>query len=192
VKTPPPELTARLIAVSDQLDGTDFDVTIDAVAKLVDVPRATLYYYFSGKEDLIAFFLNAKFSLVRDAIATAAATDGTVSDRLARTMTTILHALSEHPPLCTKLPIAVKRAGMMDDVMANADRVLITPIRELLIEGRATGEFAIPDINLAATALMGALSFVGMMHLTISGRLDADRVAEDLVPMLVNGLRTRN
>jgi len=185
-------LTARLIAVSDQLDGTDFDVTIDAVAKLVDVPRATLYYYFSGKEDLIAFFLNAKFSLVRDAIATAAATDGTVSDRLARTMTTILHALSEHPPLCTKLPIAVKRAGMMDDVMANADRVLITPIRELLIEGRATGEFAIPDINLAATALMGALSFVGMMHLTISGRLDADRVAEDLVPMLVNGLRTRN
>lgn len=192
MKTPPPELTARLIAVSDQLDGTDFDVTIDAVAKLVDVPRATLYYYFSGKEDLIAFFLNAKFSLVRDAIATAAATDGTVSDRLARTMTTILHALSEHPPLCTKLPIAVKRAGMMDDVMANADRVLITPIRELLIEGRATGEFAIPDINLAATALMGALSFVGMMHLTISGRLDADRVAEDLVPMLVNGLRTRN
>jgi len=192
VKTPPPELTARLIAVSDQLDGTDFDVTIDAVAKLVDVPRATLYYYFSGKEDLIAFFLNAKFSLVRDAIATAAATDGTVSDRLARTMTTILHGLSEHPPLCTKLPIAVKRAGMMDDVMANADRVLITPIRELLIEGRATGEFAIPDINLAATALMGALSFVGMMHLTISGRLDADRVAEDLVPMLVNGLRTRN
>ena len=192
MKTPPPELTERLIAVSDQLGGTDFDVTIDEVAKLADVPRATLYYYFSGKEDLVAFFLNAKFLLVRDAIAAAAATDGTGSDRLTRAMTAILHALSEHPPLCTELPIAVKRAGMMGDVMANADRVLMTPMRELLIEGRATGEFAIPDVDLAATALMGALSFVGMMHLTMSGRLDADAVSEDLVPMLVNGLLTRD
>jgi TetR/AcrR family transcriptional regulator len=192
VKTPPPELTERLIAVSDQLDGTEFDVTIDEVAKLADVPRATLYYYFSGKEDLIGFFLNAKFLLVRDAIAEAASIDGTASERLTRAMTAILHALSEHPPLCTELPIAVKRAGMMGDVMANADRVLMTPMRELLIEGRATGEFSIPDVDLTATALMGALSFVGMMHLTMSGELDADAVSKDLVPLLVNGLRPRS
>lgn len=192
MKTPPPELTQRLIAVSDQLDGTEFDVTIDEVAKLADVPRATLYYYFSGKEDLIAFFLNEKFSLVRDAISSAAATDGSVSDRLTRAMTAILHALSEHPPLCTELPIAVKRAGNMGDVMANADRVLMTPMRELLIEGRATGEFAIPDVDLASIALMGALSFVGMMHLTMSGELDADTVAKNLVPLLVNGLRPQD
>ncbi len=192
MKTPPPELTDRLIAVSDKFDGTEFDVTIDEVAKLADVPRATLYYYFSGKEDLVGFFLNAKFMLVRDAIAEAAAAEGTASQRLGNAMTAILHALSEHPPLCTELPIAVKRAGMMGDVMANADRVMMTPMRELLIEGRATGEFSIPDVDLAATALMGALTFVGMMHLTMSGELDADDVAENLVPLLVNGLRPQS
>jgi len=192
VKTPPPELTERLIAVSDRLDGTDFDVTIDEVAKLAEVPRATLYYYFSGKEDLITFFLNQKFSLVRDAITAAAASEGSAADRLMEAMTAILHAQAEHPALCTELPIAVKRAGIMGEVMANADRVMMTPMRELLIEGRATGEFAIPDVDLAATALMGALSFVGMMQLAMTGTLDADAVSEKLVPLLVNGLRARD
>ena len=192
MKTPPPELTERLIAVSDRLDGTDFDVTIDEVAKLADVPRATLYYYFSGKEDLITFFLNQKFSLVRDAITAAAASEGSAADRLMEAMTAILHAQAEHPALCTELPIAVKRAGIMGEVMANADRVMMTPMRELLIEGRATGEFAIPDVDLAATALMGALSFVGMMQLAMTGTLDADAVSEKLVPLLVNGLRARD
>lgn len=189
MKTPPPELTDRLLAVSDQLEGTEFDVTIDEVAKLADIPRATLYYYFSGKDDLIAFFLNQKFSLVREAIASAASSDGSVSERLAKAMTAILESIQQHPPLCTELPLAVKRSGNMSEVMANADRVMMTPLRELLIEGRATGELAVDDVELAATALMGALHFVGMMHVTTTGELDAEQVAERLVPQLINGLR---
>jgi TetR/AcrR family transcriptional regulator len=188
MKTPPAELTARLLNVSDQLEGTEFDVTIDEVAKLADVPRATLYYYFSGKDDLIAFFLNEKFSLVREAIASAAASEGTVSERLARAMTAILESLEAHPPLCTELPIAVKRAGKMGEVMANADRVIMTPMRELLIEGRATGELHVDDVELTATALMGALHFVGMMHLATTGKFDAHATARSLVPQLINGL----
>ena len=191
MKTPPAELTERLLKVSDQLEGTEFDVTIDEVAKLADVPRATLYYYFSGKDDLIAFFLNEKFSLVREAIASAAASEGSVSERLARAMTAILESLEAHPPLCTELPIAVKRAGNMGEVMANADRVIMTPMRELLIEGRATGELNVDDVELTATALMGALHFVGMMHLATTGAFNAHATAESLVPQLINGLRAR-
>jgi len=189
MKTPPAELTERLLSVSDALEGTEFDVTIDEVAKLADVPRATLYYYFSGKDDLIAFFLNAKFLLVREAIATAAASEGSVSERLGRAMRAILTSIQDHPPLCTELPIAVKRAGNMSEVMANADRVMMTPLRELLIEGRATGELEVDDVELTATALMGALHFVGMMHVTTTGALDAAGVAKSLVPQLINGLR---
>ena len=191
MKTPPAELTERLIRVSSELEGTEFDVTIDEVAKLADVPRATLYYYFSGKDDLIAFFLNEKFSLVREAISSAASSDGSVSERLTRAMTAILKSIQSHPTLCTELPLAVKRAGNMGEVMANADRVMMTPLRELLIEGRAKGELDVDDADLTATALMGALHFVGMMHVTMTGVLDADRVAASLVPQLINGIRAR-
>ena len=191
MKTPPAELTERLLKVSDQLEGTEFDVTIDEVAKLAEVPRATLYYYFSGKDDLIAFFLNEKFALVRDAIASAAASEGSVTDRLERAMTAILESIEKHPPLCTELPIAVRRAGNMGEVMANADRVMMTPLRELLIEGRATGELAVADVDLTATALMGALHFTGMLHLSTRGTFDAAGVARDLLPQLIFGLRAR-
>jgi AcrR family transcriptional regulator len=191
MKTPPPELTERLLKVSEQLEGTEFDVTIDEVAKLADVPRATLYYYFSGKDDLVAFFLNEKFGLVREAIADAAGSGGSVSDRLAQAMTAILVSIQQHPQLCTELSIAVKRAGNMGEVMANADRVMMTPMRELLIEGRATGELIVDDVELTATALMGALHFVGMMHVTTTGALDAEGVATSLVPQLIHGLSAR-
>ena len=189
MKTPPADLADRLLAVSDQLEGTEFDVTVDEVAKLADVPRATLYYYFSGKDDLVAFFLNAKFSLVREAIAAAAGSEGSVSDRLGRAMTAILESIEAHPPLCTELPLAVKRAGNMGEVMANADRVMMTPLRELLIEGRATGELVVDDVEMTATALMGALHFVGMMQISMTGRFDAKNAAQSLVPQLINGLR---
>ena len=191
MKTPPAELTARLLEVSNQLEGTEFDVTIDEVAKLAGVPRATLYYYFSGKDDLIAFFLNEKFSLVRDAIASAAASEGSVTERLEQAMTAILESIESHPPLCTELPIAVRRAGNMGEVMANADRVMMTPLRELLIEGRATGELEVADVDLTATALMGALHFTGMLHLATTGAFDAGSVARDLIPQLIFGLRAR-
>lgn len=96
--------------------------------------------------------------------------------------------LSEYLPLYTELPIAVKHASMMDDVMANAERVLMTPTRELLIEGCATDDFGIPNVDLASTVLMGALSFIEMIHMTMTGPLDAERVADHLVPMLLHGL----
>jgi hypothetical protein len=73
--------------------------------------------------------------------------------------------------------------------MANADRVMLAPLRELLIEGRATGELQVDDIELTATALMGALHFVGMMQITTTGKLDAEHVAKSLVPQLIKGLR---
>jgi AcrR family transcriptional regulator len=189
MKTPPPDLAARLLEVASHLGGTEFDVTIDEVAKLADVPRATLYYYFSGKDDLVSFFLNEKYSLVREAIASAGGTDGSVSERLARAMTAILESIDHHPQLCTELPLAVRRSGNRGELMANADRVMLAPLRELLIEGRATGELQVDDIELTATALMGALHFVGMMQITTTGKLDAEHVAASLVPQLIKGLR---
>ena len=82
MKRPPEELAEKLLAVSDQLSGTDLDVSIDDIAKMADVPRATLYYYFSGKEDLISFFLSDKLHRASVAIGKAVAGEGTVVERL--------------------------------------------------------------------------------------------------------------
>lgn len=188
MKRLPDDLAAKLLDTSNQLTGTGLDVSIDEVAQMAGVPRATLYYYFSGKDDLIGFFMHDKLTRMADAIGKASSGPGAAPERLAHVMRAILHALAEHPALCVELPVALKESGDYEQVVASAERIVIAPLRELLIEGKATGEFTVPDVDTATIALMGALNMVGMMNIVRTGKLDADGVADVLVPQLLEGI----
>ncbi len=189
MKTPPDDIATRLLAITDGLRGTGFDVTVDDVAKLANIPRATLYYYFSGKDDLVAFFLNHKIGLVEKALADAAKGEGTVTERVEAALRAMLDAFAEHPVLCTDLPVAVHRAGDFQEVATRVDQVVLAPLRELLIEGKATGELRLREPGIVASALVGALMQASFMQVAQSGAADADALAAELVPILVHGLR---
>jgi AcrR family transcriptional regulator len=188
MKRLPDDIAAKLLEASSQLTGKGLNVSVDEVAQMADIPRATLYYYFSGKDDLIGFFMHDKLTRLADAIGKASAEQGPAPERLAGVMRAILHALAEHPALCVELPVALKESGDYEQVVASAERIVIAPLRELLIEGKATGEFTVPDVDTATIALMGALNMVGMMSIVRTGSLDAERVAEVLVPQLLQGI----
>ncbi len=193
MKTPPKALAERLIAAFSELCESGSDVSIDEIAASTQIPRATLYYYFSGKEDLVAFFVNDKLSRVATAIAKAAAGEGSPSHRLGNAVKSIVAAMIEQPVLCIELPEAVKKAGQFAEVAANADRVVMAPMRELLIEGRATGEFNVPDIAVATQALAGAMMHTTRTHLVMSeGPVDAELLGEQLAATLIDGLRSRS
>lgn len=191
MKKPPEELAQKLLSVSDQLTGTDLDVSIDDIAKMADVPRATLYYYFSGKEDLISFFLSDKLHRASIAIQKAMAGEGTVVERLENTLLAVMQAMMEHPALCTEMPGAIKEAAKYGEVVNEAERVMLAPFRELLIEGKATGELAIEDVDLAAISLMGAVNMVGMFQLVQTGTIDVESTTAVLIPQLMQGVVPR-
>jgi AcrR family transcriptional regulator len=191
VKKPPEELAQKLLAVSDQLSGTDLDVSVDDIAKMADVPRATLYYYFSGKEDLISFFLSDKLHRVSVAIQKAMAGEGSVVDRLEHTLVAVMTAMAEHPALCTEMPGAVKEAAKFGEVVNEAERIMLTPFRELLIEGKATGELMIEDANTTAIALLGAVNMVALFQLVQTGTIDVEATNAALVPQLIQGVLPR-
>jgi isopenicillin-N epimerase len=169
MRRPPEDLEAKLLQVSDQLTGTGLDVSVDDVAQMSGIPRATLYYYFSGKDDLVDFFLNDKLSRTGEAIAKAAAGEGSATARMRAVLIEVLRALAAHPVLCVELPVAIRDSGSYEQVVASAQRLVMAPLRELLIEGRATGEFAVADVDTTAIALMGALNMVGMMQTVQTG-----------------------
>ena len=162
---------------------------MDDLAVATGIPRATLYYYFSGKNDVLSFLLTQKVLRGTAVVAEAAAGSGTPTERLAAVLRAMLHAMAESPVLCTRLLgwMVTERGG---DVFVETERALMAPVRELLIEGRAAGEFSDLDPFDAATALMGAVSMVAMRHAT-SGSFDPDAIADRLVPSLLDGLRTR-
>lgn len=188
MRRPPEDLAEKLRVASNEFTDIGLDISVDEVAKLAGVPRATLYYYFGGKDDLVAFFINDKLELVGDVVAKAAAGEGPVAERLTHALTAVLGTLADYPVLCTELPAAVKQAGDYSQVMASMDRIVMTPLRELLIEGRATGELNVPDPATTALAMMGAIHMVAMTHTVTQGSLDAAAVAPLVVPQLVNGV----
>ena len=191
MKQPPEDLAQKLVDASSQFGGTGLDVSMDQVAQAAGVPRATLYYYFSGKEDIVNFYLSHKLDSVSTAMEKAAASEGTVVDRLGGVVRAVLHAMAAQPALCTELPEALRRAqASFSEIAMKAEAVMRQPLRNLLIEGRANGELSVPDIELAIDAIHGALGQAALIRLTRDGELDADAVADALVPLIITGIST--
>lgn len=192
MKKLPEEISNKLVrAVDDLPHGSGLDVSIDDAAKLSGVPRATLYYYFSGKDDLVQFFLNDLMDRTRIAIEKAAATEGTSEQRLEAIMRALVGAFAEYPRMCLEMPGAFKASDDHAEFLGNVDRSVMGPLRDTLQEGVNAGEFEVPDVEFAAHAITGALHQVSIMRLVLTGSLDADEVSDLVVPQLVQGLLPR-
>jgi AcrR family transcriptional regulator len=192
MKRPPEDLAQKLIDVSDQFKGTGFDISIDEVASAADVPRATLYYYFSGRDDLVSFFMNDKLDRMHTTVQKAAASEGSPIERMELVIREVTRKLIEYPVLCMELPIALRRSDDFTEVMLNAERTVGAPLRELLIEGRALGEFDFEDLDVIITAMNGAVMQVAMMEVLRNPEPDADAVADKLAAAIIRGLATRS
>jgi TetR/AcrR family transcriptional regulator len=189
MREPPADIAERLWAVSDQFLALGHDVKVDELAELTGVPRATLYYYFAGKGDILAFLLAQKLQRGTAAVADAVRGAGSPAERLAAVLRAMLRVMAEQPALCTRLLCSIVSEGD-GQVMVEAERTLMAPVRELLVEGQASGEFTTVDATDTTTSLMGATSFVAMRH-TLEGHFDPEAVADRLVPQLLHGLCTQ-
>ncbi len=190
MKRPPDDLARKLLQATDRLpERGGFDISIDEIARMVNVPRATLYYYFSGKDDLVEFYMNDKLERTSEAIQKAAVQEGPPRDRLEGILIAILESLSKYPRMCVELPAAVKGLESFQSVMANAERWVLAPVREVLIEGRSTGDFQVADPVITSVALMGALVQVGMFQVVSTGEIDAGSLAGTLVPELMRSVQ---
>ncbi len=191
MKRPPEDLAQKLIDVSDQFKGTGFDISIDEVAAAADVPRATLYYYFSGRDDLVSFFVNDKLDRMHATVQKAAASEGTPTERMELVIREVTRKMIEYPVLCMELPIAIRRSEDFGEVMIRADRTVTAPLRELLIEGEARGEFQFEDMDVAISAMGGAIMQVAMMEVLRNPEPDAETTAARLSAAIMQGLAAR-
>ncbi|GMQ86631.1 MAG: hypothetical protein BMS9Abin07_2218 [Acidimicrobiia bacterium] len=190
MKRPPDDLVDKLLDAADHFRGTGLDVSMEEVAETAGVPRATLYYYFSGRDDLINFYLTSKLDSVTAAMEKAAASGGTAIERIGAMTRAVLHSMAAQPALCTELPHALHRAGTnFSEVAMKADTVMRRPMRDVLVEGKASGELNVPDVELAIDAIHGAVGQVAMIRLTRDGTFDPDEVADQLIPLIISGIR---
>ncbi|GAA3583781.1 hypothetical protein GCM10022419_076950 [Nonomuraea rosea] len=193
MKTPPPDLAGRLFDVGEQVLRTDPPPRLEDVALMVGASRATLYYYFSGRDDLLAFLLTTHVMRGAEAIRGAAESEGGPEARLRAAVDAMIGYLGRHPGICAGLLSALGASGRMEEVLRANDTWIAGPVRELLAEGRAAGVFtggasgeAAGEVADAANAILGAV-LLGVLGRSASGAAD-DTFRRRLTDQVVRGV----
>jgi AcrR family transcriptional regulator len=185
MKTPPDHLAARLYDASAQILRLDSEVKFDDVANTIGVPRATLYYYFSGRDDLTEYLLTRHLEAGSEVFAPVLSSESTAGDKLRELLLAMTGFLAESPGVCGGLLSAMGSGIGMQEVMSANERAIAAPLRNLLIEGRESGEFNFDDPADTANILLGAM-LIAVLGRAVEGRSLSDTefyrsVADQLV-----------
>jgi AcrR family transcriptional regulator len=182
VRPLPDDLAERIDLAAQVFADNGLDATrIDDLAKATGVPRATLYYYFPGKEHILAHLLSRTLGQMTVKLTAAAAEPGTGRERLARLVREHLVFIGSHGPTYRLLFAELGRAASLVDIAAGVDLAIMSPIREALRDGQRDGSLRVDDIGAATSVVYGAVLITGMQHLLIG----SDRPLEDRAAALL-------
>jgi TetR/AcrR family transcriptional regulator len=193
MRTVPSQIAARLPAAAELFADRGLDNTkIEDVAAATGIPKATLYYYFSGKEEILAFLLNDALLRVADEVAIAVQSEDTAAQRLSEVISAQLRVMADQPAVCRALVGDLGRAGRMPAIAEMIHSAYYQPVEALLLEGAADGtllEQAHPKA--VAMAIFGAVTISALSYLVTNQPLDEARIARAVTDLILDGLRTR-
>jgi TetR/AcrR family transcriptional regulator len=186
----PDSIAERLIGAATVFAERGFEGTrIDDVAEATGVPRATLYYYFAGKEDLLAWLLKSMLDVVAVAVAEVTEGPGDARSRLEAVVRTQLEIMAAHPSACLALVANFGRAGRIPEISMTVHAGFHQAIQRLLEEGAADGSLrAVEDPMTLASSIYGAVIMPGLHCLVVDGRLDPGPLATQVCALVISGL----
>ena len=186
----PVGIAERLEAAARVFADHGFDQTrIEDLAEATGIPRATLYYHFAGKEDILAWLLRRMLAEMAEAVATAAARPGTARHRMEAVIRAKIDVMARHPATCRALMADLGRAGRIPEIAAAIQAAFHHPVRRLLAEGEADGTLRpVGDPETAASAVYGAVTSAAAHYLVADNRVDTDRVAAEVTTFVLGGL----
>lgn len=188
----PAAIAAKIPAAASVFAEHGFDdAKIDDVARSIGVPRATLYYYFSGKEDILAFLLRTLLEDVAAEVQRAVSGEGDGVARLRAALRAQLEALAGNPETAQLLVANIGRAGRLADIAVAVNAAFHDPVITILRAGIEDGSIRGVDPERAASALFGAVILTGLHEIVLRGGLDPDDVLDDVSIVVLDGLANR-
>jgi AcrR family transcriptional regulator len=150
--------------------------TLDDIAAELGVTKPFIYTHFRSKVELLAALCTPTIELSLAAVENAAQDPGGPSERLRRAVVDFTHVvLSRQANIAIffreEKNLAPEALAEINALRKKFDRVL----SELLAEGVAAGEFQIADVNLAALAIGGMISWAYTWHRS-GGRLKLEEM----------------
>ena len=167
--------------------------TLDDIAAALGVTKPFIYTHFRSKTDLLAALCTPTIELSLAAVADAAKGPGTPTKRLRR-------AVIDFTKVVLQRQANIAIFFREEKHLAPAVLAEITALRKrfdrtlskLLTEGVAAGEFVMVDVNLAALAIGGMISWAYTWHRP-NGRLPLDELCARMAELALQmaGVQTR-
>lgn len=185
----PTHIAARLPAAAPLFADQGVEQTkMEDVAAATGIPKATLYYYFAGKEQLLAFLLRELLTRLSHEAAMAVARPEPAADRLRALVAAQLSVMASEPDVCRALLGELGRAGRIPDIAEAIHASYYVPLEELLLDGQRDGSLRLTgDVGLLVTTIFGAVTITGLSRL-IAGDLQPAALAQELSTVLLQGL----
>ena len=161
---------------------------MEDIAAATGIPRATLYYHFGSKEDILSWLLERLLRAVSADVGAVKDQPGTARERLARIIVTHLRIYAENPDLCRVL---LAELGRVTKIPALAEAIwsgFHEPVRKLFEAGHRDGSLREVDPEPTASALFGAITMLGLHYILTGQDLDVPRVAAQLEDLVIAGL----
>jgi TetR/AcrR family transcriptional regulator len=176
--------SAELIADAG-LDGTK----MEDIAAATGVPKATLYYYFEGKEDILAFLFQAVLDELATAITAAVQTEGTAADRLRAAIVAHLRVIEAFPAASRALQFDLGRAARTPLINDRIESAFRGPVRRLLEQGAEDGSLRpVAHPRLIAVAILGTVTTVGINAISLGPNRSLEDIADDLIGFVLHGV----
>ena len=118
MRRPPSKLVERLVSVSEEVLRPDPALRLEDIAALIGSARATLYYHFSGRDDLVAFLLEEHLRVAAETIELAVTTPRPPVAQLRSAITALVGFLGGQPGVCAGLLSFAGATGRLGTLMA--------------------------------------------------------------------------
>ncbi|HKY75468.1 MAG TPA: TetR/AcrR family transcriptional regulator [Acidimicrobiia bacterium] len=165
---------------------------MEELAAAAGVPRATLYYHFSGKDEVLAWLLRSTLADLRAAVEEAVAGAGDASRRLRAVLRAQVGLMGRHPAACRVLLANLDRAGHLPDIAAGVAEAFHDPVAQLLVEGVADGSLRrVDDPARTAGVVFGAVTIAALQALVVDPVFQPEAVAAAVLDVVLTGLEGR-
>jgi AcrR family transcriptional regulator len=165
--------------------------TLDDIAAELGVTKPFIYTHFRSKTELLAALCKPTIELSLNAVANAAKRSGSPTERLRRAMvdfTQVVLSRQANIAIYFREEKNLEPAALaeINGLRKKFDRVL----SNLLSEGVAAGEFEVKDVNLAALAIGGMISWAYTWHRP-EGRLALGDMCERMADLALQMVGTK-
>ncbi|MGA8049546.1 MAG: TetR/AcrR family transcriptional regulator [Burkholderiales bacterium] len=157
------------------------------IADEADLSIGNLYYYFSGKDEILLYCQERTLEHMLAAVEAARAMPASSAERLRAVLRAHVHAmLDELEGATAHLEVEALPDNLRAPVIAKRDRYE-RAVRALVMDGVRAGEFARVDTALVTRAMLGAVNWSARWFRPDGPQTSAE-IAQSLSDYLVKGL----